>query len=192
VAKDKSKKPKKDDKPKKPKKEKQKAKKGEKKKKPKKTEKLVTPQKSKAESTSKSDEVLNVSAAPKPVGAYPHARRVGELLFLSGVGPRQPGTDAIPGGAIVDATGAKRPYDAAAQTRATIENVKTILEGCGSKLEDVVDVTAFLIDMKRDFAAYNAVYKEYFEGIQATRTTLQIGALPTPIAVELKVVARPT
>ena len=75
---------------------------------------------------------------------------------------------------------------------ATIENVKTLLEGCGSKLEDVVDVTAFLVDMKRDFAAYNAVYKEYFEGIQATRTTLQIGALPTPIAVELKVIARPS
>ncbi|MGE0713406.1 MAG: RidA family protein [Planctomycetota bacterium] len=129
--------------------------------------------------------------APRPVGAYPHARRVGKLLFLSGVGPRQAGTDAIPGGPIADAAGNPLPYDAAAQTRATIENVKTILEAAGSSLDRVVDVTAFLVDMKRDFAAYNEVYRSYFEGIQATRTTLQIGALPTPIAVELKVIARP-
>ena len=127
--------------------------------------------------------------APAPVGAYPHARKVGDLLFLSGVGPRQPGTNEIPGGPICTPEGQPRDYDAAAQTRAVIENVKVILEDAGSSLDKVVDVTAFLIDMDRDFAAYNGVYAEYFRGIQATRTTIAIRALPTPIAVEFKVLA---
>jgi reactive intermediate/imine deaminase len=135
-------------------------------------------------------EVVMAKGAPAPVGAYPHARRVGELLYLSGVGPRQPGTNAIPGGPVKDADGRPRDYDVAAQTRATIENVKAILEAAGSSIDKVVDVTVFLIDMDRDFAAYNAVYKEYFAGVQATRTTLAVTALPTPIAVELKVIAR--
>lgn len=135
-------------------------------------------------------EVVHAAGAPAPVGAYPHARRVGDFLFLSGVGPRQPGTNAIPGGPVRDAEGKPLAYDVAAQTRATIENVRAILAAAGKSLEDVVDVTVFLIDMDRDFKAYNAVYKEYFEGIQATRTTLAISALPTPIAVELKVVAK--
>lgn len=134
---------------------------------------------------------INTAAAPAPVGAYPHARRVGDLLYLSGVGPRQPGTDAIPGGAIRDASGAPQEYDVAVQTRAVIENIRVILEASGSCLEEVVDVTVFLVDMDRDFAAYNAVYREYFEPIQATRTTLAILALPTPIAVEFKVIAKP-
>lgn len=134
--------------------------------------------------------VLKTAAAPKPVGAYPHARRVGDLLFISGMGPRQPGTDAIPGGPIRDAEGAPRDYDAAAQTRATIENIRAVLGSAGLGLENVVDVTAFLVDMDRDFPAYNKVYAEYFQDIQATRTTLAVSALPTPIAVELKVIAK--
>lgn len=132
---------------------------------------------------------ISTSAAPAPVGAYPHARRVGDLLFLSGVGPRQPGTNEIPGGPVRDAEGRPLPYDVAAQTRAVIENVRRILEAAGSRLEDILDVTVFLIDMDRDFAAYNAVYNEVFASIGATRTTLAISALPTPIAVELKVLA---
>ena len=133
--------------------------------------------------------VVNTSAAPKPVGAYPHARRVGDLLFLSGVGPRQPGTDAIPGGPIRDADGQPLAYDIEAQTRAVIENVRRILEAAGSSLDRVIDITAFLVDMDRDFAGYNKVYAETFTDIQATRTTLAIRALPTPIAVEFKVLA---
>jgi 2-aminomuconate deaminase len=136
-----------------------------------------------------SDDKVMASNAPAPVGAYPHARKVGELLFLSGVGPRQPGTDAIPGGPIRDADGNPRDYDVAAQTRATIENVKTILAASGSSLEKAVDVTCFLIDMDRDFKTFNEVYREYFAEIQPTRTTVAIRALPTPIAVELKVIA---
>ncbi len=137
--------------------------------------------------------VINVDAAdaPKPVGAYPHARRVGDLLYLSGVGPRQPGTDVIPGGPIRDADGAPLDYDVEAQTRAVIENVKAILAAAGSSLERVVDVTSFLVDMDRDFAGYNRVYREFFEPIQAARTTIAITALPTPIAVEMKIVALP-
>lgn len=137
------------------------------------------------------EKIVMAPGAPAPVGAYPHARRVGGLLFLSGVGPRQAGTNAIPGGPIEDAEGNPLDYDARAQTRAVIENVKTILEAAGSSLEQVVDVTSYLVDMKRDFAAYNEVYKEYFSGIQAARTTVEVGALPTPIAVELKVIATP-
>jgi 2-aminomuconate deaminase len=129
------------------------------------------------------------SDAPAPVGAYPHARRFGDLLFLSGVGPRQPGTNAIPGGPIRDAEGRPLPYDVAAQTRATIENVRRILLAAGSTMEDILDVTVFLVDMDRDFAAYNAVYAELIGPYGATRTTVAITALPTPIAVELKVIA---
>jgi reactive intermediate/imine deaminase len=133
---------------------------------------------------------INTESAPAPVGAYPHARREGDLLFLSGVGPRQPGTDAIPGGAVRDANGVAQEYDIAAQTEAVIENVRRILLAAGSSLSDVIDITAFLIDMDRDFEAYNRVYAEHFTAVGATRTTLAISALPTPIAVEFKVVAR--
>lgn len=134
--------------------------------------------------------IVKTSAAPKPVGAYPHARREGDLIFVSGIGPRQAGSDAIPGGAIRDASGNPQPYDAAAQTRAVIENIKVILESSGSSLDKVVDCQCFLIDMARDFAAFNAVYAEYFTEIQATRTTVEVRALPTPIAVEMKVIAK--
>ena len=138
------------------------------------------------------DGIIRVEAddAPKPVGAYPHARRVNGLLYLSGVGPRQPVSDAIPGGPTHDAEGNPLDYDVEAQTRAVIENVRAILEAAGSSLEKVVDVTTFLVDMRRDFSTYNRVYKEYFEPIQPARTTLAISALPTPIAIELKIVAR--
>jgi 2-aminophenol/2-amino-5-chlorophenol 1,6-dioxygenase alpha subunit len=127
--------------------------------------------------------------APKPVGAYPHARREGDLIFVSGIGPRQPETDEIPGGPVRDANG-PRAYDAAAQTKAVIENIKAILEEAGSSLDKVVDCQCFLIDMDRDFKAFNEVYRQYFEGIQATRTTVEVRALPTPIAVEMKVIAK--
>jgi 2-aminomuconate deaminase len=114
---------------------------------------------------------------------------VGDFIFLSGVGPRQPGTDEIPGGPIRSKDGLALEYDIRAQTRAVIENISVILESAGASLENVVDVTVFLIDMDRDFPGYNEVYRSYFEPIQATRTTLAIRALPTPIAVEFKVVA---
>ena len=133
--------------------------------------------------------LIRTNAAPKPVGAYPHARRVGDFIFVSGMGPRQAGTDAIPGGPIKDADGNPRDYDIEAQTRAVIENIRSVLEAAGSSLDRVVDCTSFLVDMDRDFKGYNAVYAEYFQGIQATRTTLAITALPTPIAVEMKVIA---
>lgn len=128
--------------------------------------------------------------APKPVGAYPHARKVGDLLYLSGVGPRQPITNEIPGGPVRDPSGNALNYDVAAQTRAVIKNVKDILEASGSKLENVLDVSVFLIDMDRDFQTFNKVYAEYFGTIQPTRTTVAVRALPTPIAVELKVIAK--
>jgi 2-aminomuconate deaminase len=136
-----------------------------------------------------SDGSVRTDKAPRPVGAYPHARRVGDLLFVSGMGPRQPGTDVIPGGPIRDAEGRPAAYDVAAQTAAVIANVRAVLEAAGSRLEDVVDVTVFLVDMQRDFASFNAVYAEHFAAIGPTRTTVEVGALPTPIAVELKCIA---
>lgn len=140
-------------------------------------------------SPSAADGTVRTDTAPAPVGAYPHARRVGDLIYLSGVGPRQPGTDAIPGGPVRDAQGNPLDYDVAAQTQAVIDNVGRVLEAAGSSLDRVLDITAFLIDMDRDFAAYNAVYAKTFAPIGATRTTLSIAALPTPIAVEFKVIA---
>jgi len=116
------------------------------------------------------------SRAPRALGPYTHARRVGNLLFLSGIGPRHPKTEQIPEGI-------------EAQTRACIENVRVILEDAGSSLERVVDVTVFLTNMERDFGAYNRVYAEYFSEIRPTRTTVGVVALPVPISVELKVIA---
>lgn len=136
------------------------------------------------------DGAVKSAKAPTPVGPYPHARRVGEWIFVSGMGPRQPGTNTIPGGPVRDAQGAPLPYDVAAQTRATIENIRTVLEEAGSSLDRVVDVSVFLIDMDRDFKAFNEVYREFFEAIGPTRTTVEVRALPTPIAVELKVMAK--
>jgi 2-aminomuconate deaminase len=131
---------------------------------------------------------IRTAAAPKPVGAYPHARRVGNLLFLSGVGPRDPATNAIPGNAY-DADGTLVAYDIAAQCRQVFTNVRAVLEAAGARWEDLVDVTVFLTDMARDFTAYNKIYAEYFTAAQPCRTTLGITALPTPIAIELKCVA---
>jgi 2-aminomuconate deaminase len=132
--------------------------------------------------------VVRTDAAPAPVGAYPHARRVGQLLFLSGVGPRQPGSNAIPGNTY-DAEGRLTGYDIEAQCRQVFANVRAVLEASGAHWEDLVDVTVYLTDMARDFAAYNRLYAEYFAGVDACRTTLGVTALPTPIAIELKCVA---
>jgi 2-aminomuconate deaminase len=132
--------------------------------------------------------VIRTDKAPKPVGPYPHARRVGDFLFLSGIGPRTPGTGEIPG-VVRDAAGAIIGHDIEVQTRACIENVKTILEEAGSSLAKVVDVTVYLTDMKRDFERFNQVYAEFFAQVQPTRTTVGVDSLPTPISVELKVIA---
>jgi len=132
---------------------------------------------------------IRADDAPEPVGAYPHARRVGDLLFLSGVGPRQPETDAIPGGPVRDEQGQPLDYDATAQAEAVVANVRAVLEAAGSSLDKVVDVTVFLVDMERDFQAMNEVWGRHFAAIGAARTTVEVRALPTPIAVEFKVVA---
>ena len=128
------------------------------------------------------------SKAPEPVGHYPHARRVGDLLFLSGVGPRERGTKKIPG-VELDADGVIISYDIATQVRSVFQNVKWILEDAGSSWEKIVDVTVYLTNMKDDFAEYNRLWKEHFEHDPPCRTTLEINCLPTPIAIELKVVA---
>lgn len=126
--------------------------------------------------------------APEPVGAYPHARRVGDLLFLSGVGPRERGSSKIPGVDLNDA-GEIVSYDIEAQCRSVFRNVRYILEDAGSSWERIVDVTVYLTNMKDDFATYNRLYAEHFNGNRPCRTTVEINALPTPIAIELKVIA---
>jgi 2-aminomuconate deaminase len=133
-------------------------------------------------------EVIRTDAAPAPVGAYPHARRVGNLLFLSGVGPRRPGDNAIAGN-VHDADGRLVSYDIEAQCRQVFANVRAVLEAGGAAWSDLVDVTVFLTDMQRDFASYNRLYAEHFAGVDACRTTLGISTLPTPIAIELKCIA---
>ncbi|WP_243041567.1 RidA family protein [Dyella sedimenti] len=133
-------------------------------------------------------DTVRTDQAPAPVGAYPHARRVGNLLFLSGVGPRRPGDNVIPGN-VYDAQGRLVGYDIEAQCHQVFANVRAILEASGARWDALVDVTVFLTDMARDFAAYNRLYAEYFAGVDACRTTLGITALPTPIAIELKCVA---
>jgi 2-aminomuconate deaminase len=135
-------------------------------------------------------DAIHAGNAPKAVGSYPHARRVGNLLFLSGIGPRNPADDSIPGNDQF-ADGRVRKYDIEAQARAVLANVRAVLEASGAHWEDLVDVTVYLTDMARDFKAYNAVWAEHFPdpANAPCRTTLGITALPTPIAIELKCVA---
>ena len=136
-------------------------------------------------------ETFESTRAPEPVGAFPHAKRVGDLLFLSGIGPRVRGSKEIPG-VTLDSAGNIVSYDIETQCRAVFENVRLVLEDAGAKWNDIVDVTVFLTNMKKDFPIYNRIYPEYFAGPDKpnpTRTTIEIGALPTPIAIELKVIA---
>jgi 2-aminomuconate deaminase len=135
-------------------------------------------------------ESIQTSAAPTAVGRYPHARRVGGLLFLSGIGPRAAGSGAIPGN-VEAADGSLDSYDIEAQTRAVFANVRAVLEASGARWDQLADVTVFLTDMQRDFKPYNAIWAEYFPDARTApcRTTVGISALPTPIAIELKCVA---
>ncbi len=137
-----------------------------------------------------SSQLISSDQAPEPVGAYPHARKVGNLLFLSGVGPRQKGSKEIPG-VILDSTGAIAAYDIEVQCHSVFKNVKLILDASGSRWEDLIDVTVYLTNMKRDFSIFNKIYASYFpdKATQPCRTTVEINALPTPIAVELKCIA---
>jgi 2-aminomuconate deaminase len=131
------------------------------------------------------------SRAPEAVGAFPHAKRVGNLLFLSGIGPRVRGSKEIPG-VTLDAGGNVISYDIETQCHAVFENVRLVLEDAGASWNDIVDVTVFLTNMKKDFPTYNKLYAQYFSGDgkpNPTRTTIEVGALPTPIAIELKVIA---
>ncbi|MBU8896445.1 RidA family protein [Corallococcus sp. H22C18031201] len=133
-------------------------------------------------------ERVDSSKAPEPVGLYPHARRVGNLLFLSGVGPRERGSKKIPG-VELDADGNITSYDIETQCHSVFRNVRYILEDAGSSWDRLVDVTVYLTDMKKDFPTYNRLWAEYFKDAQPCRTTLEINRLPTPIAIELKCIA---
>lgn len=138
-----------------------------------------------SENTSKN---INSGKAPEPVGLYPHAKRAGNLLFLSGVGPRERGSKKIPG-VTLDDNGNIMSYDIETQCRSVFQNVKWILEEAGSSWESLIDVTVFLTNMKDDFPVYNKLWAEYFKDSQPCRTTIEINCLPTPIAIELKCIA---
>ncbi len=128
------------------------------------------------------------SRAPEPVGAYPHAKRVGNLLFLSGIGPRIRATDEIPGVAL-DESGELESYDIEPQCQSVFANVRTVLEDAGSSWDNIVDVTVFLTNLKEDFPVFNRIYGKHFASNQPARTTVEVTRLPTPIAIELKVIA---
>ena len=133
-------------------------------------------------------DIIQTENAAKPLGAYPHARRVGNLLFLSGIGSRSAKDNTIPG-LVQDAAGNIVSYDIEAECHSVFANVKAVLEASGSSWEQMVDVTVFLTNMKKDFPVYNKIYGEYFKDVQACRTTVEVKSLPTPIAIELKVIA---
>ena len=133
-------------------------------------------------------DIINTDNAAKPLGAYPHARKAGNLLFLSGIGPRKPGDNSIPG-LELDKDGNITRYDIEAECHSVFANVKTVLEASGSSWDRIIDVTVFLTNMKKDFPVYNKIYGDYFAGVQACRTTVEVKSLPTPIAIELKVIA---
>ena len=132
--------------------------------------------------------IINTGNASKPLGAYPHARKVGDFLFLSGIGPRRPDDNSIPG-LELDKDGNVLRYDIEAECHSVFANVKAVLEASGSSWDKMVDVTVYLTNMKKDFPVYNKIYIEYFAGVQACRTTVEVKSLPTPIAIELKVIA---
>lgn len=134
------------------------------------------------------EKIIKTGKAATPLGAYPHARRVGDLLFLSGIGSRQASDNKIPG-LVQDAEGNILKYDIEAECRSVFANVKAVLEAAGSSWDKIVDVTVFLTNMKKDFPAYNNIYGEYFKEVEACRTTVEVKSLPTPIAIELKVIA---
>lgn len=136
----------------------------------------------------KNSEKITAKSAPQPVGLYPHARRVGNLLFLSGIGPRDPETNEVPG-LTRSATGNFTEFDFEAQCHSVFQNVRRVLNDAGAGWDSLVDVTVFLVNMERDFHTYNRIYAEYFKDNQPCRTTVGITALPTPIAIELKCVA---
>lgn len=133
-------------------------------------------------------ESIHSNQAPEPVGLYPHARKVGNLLFLSGVGPREKGSKSIPG-VTLDESGNIVSYDIEKQCHSVFKNIRLILESSGSSWDKIVDVTVFLTNMKDDFSTYNRIWAEYFKNNPPCRTTLEINCLPTPIAIELKVIA---
>jgi len=135
-----------------------------------------------------SNHAINADQAPKPVGLYPHARKVGNLLFLSGVGPRQANTNIIPG-VELDSNGKIVSYDIEAQCHSVFQNIKLILAASNASWNDLIDVTVFLTNMDDDFVIYNRIYAEYFSDNQPCRTTVEINKLPTPIAIELKCIA---
>lgn len=135
-----------------------------------------------------SKEVIKTENAAKPLGTYPHARKVGTLLFLSGIGSRNAKDNSIPG-LELDEVGNIVKYDIAAETHQCFANVKAVLEASGSSWDRIVDVTVFLTNMKKDFPVYNKIYADYFSDVQACRTTVEVKSLPTPIAIELKVIA---
>ncbi|GJM31231.1 MAG: endoribonuclease [Saprospiraceae bacterium] len=135
-----------------------------------------------------SSKKIDASKAPKPVGAYPHARKVGNFLFLSGIGPRDPETNGVPGLKRNEA-GQYVEFDFAAQCRSVFDNVRIVLEASGAKWEDLVDVTVFLTNMERDFLTYNQLYAEYFKDNMPCRTTVGVSSLPAPICIELKCIA---
>tara|TARA_B100000768_G_scaffold181728_1_gene206026 strand:- start:2549 stop:2965 length:417 start_codon:yes stop_codon:yes gene_type:complete len=133
-------------------------------------------------------EKFNSNRAPQAVGLYPHARKVGNILYLSGVGPRKFGTKEIPGVSL-DNRGEIESYDIEKQCHSVFTNIKYILEDAGSSWDNIIDVQVFLTNMKDDFKTYNKIYAEYFKDNQPCRTTIEINSLPTPIAIELKVIA---
>lgn len=133
-------------------------------------------------------EIIHTDHAAKPLGAYPHARKAGGLLFLSGIGPRSPKDNSVPG-LVQDEQGNIVAHDIEAECHSVFANVKAVLEASGSSWDQIVDVTVFLTDMKNDFPVYNRIYAEYFSQVQACRTTVEVKSLPTPISIELKVIA---
>lgn len=134
------------------------------------------------------NETIVTGKAPKPMGLYPHARKVGNLLFLSGIGPRDPENDEIPG-LKLDKHGQFLSFDFEAQCHSVFKNVKTVLEASGSSWDKLVDITVFLVDMKRDFHTFNKIYATYFKDNQPCRTTVSVNSLPSAIAIELKCIA---
>lgn len=133
-------------------------------------------------------EIINTKNASKPLGAYPHARRAGDFLFLSGIGPRNPKDNSIPG-LELDKSGNVIRYDIEAECHAVFANIKAVLDASGSSWDKIVDVTVFLTNMKKDFSVYNKIYGDYFKNVHACRTTVEVKSLPTQIAIELKVIA---
>lgn len=131
---------------------------------------------------------ISCDQIPTPVGSYAHARKVGDWLYLSALGPHRAGSDEV-AGLKLNPDGRVHSHDIVMQTRATLENIEAVLNTAGGSLKNVVDVVVYLTDIKNDHKKFCGVFNEVFAGIDPARTIMEVGFLDGKAAIQIKATA---